>query len=257
MRFFSFLAMGCVFFLLCSCKTQSIVTDNYLQYSDTSVRTLLNLAEPHIQKNDLLSIKVYSQSADPRVDIPYNLPEPVTTGGASNPTQTGFLVDETGNIEYPRLGLVHAEGLTKAELGQEIRMKLDTLLKKPSVIVRFLNYRVTVLGEVKSPGTFTIPTERITILEALGLAGDVTEFGKRDTVKVAREIDGHLQIGTVSLRSSDFFSSPYYRLQQNDVVFVEQTKRRLQQQERQNVAQQVGIATGIITAIALIVNIIR
>jgi polysaccharide export outer membrane protein len=230
---------------------------NYLERMDTSTKTLLNMAEPRIQKNDLLSIKVYSQSADPRTDIPYNLPEQTVVGSSTVAATAGFLVDENGNIEYPRLGIVQVEGLTKAELAQLIKSRLQDALKNPSVIVRFLNYRVTVLGEVRAPGTFSIPTERVTILEALGMAGDINEFGKRDTVKVAREVNGQLKVGYVSLNSANLFNSPYFRLQQNDVVFVEQTRRRRQQEERQDIGQQVGIATGILTAVALIFNLIR
>ena len=255
MRFSFFPAFFFLVFLV-SCKSQNGATYTYLQRMDTTQKMLINLPEPRIQKGDLLSIKVYSLSADPRTDIPYNLPEQTSVSGASTPT-AGFLVDENGNIEYPRIGALHTEGLTRSELAQQVKTKLEDVLKSPSVIVRFLNYRVTVLGEVRTPGTFTVPTERVTILEALGLAGDVTEFGKRDTVKVAREVNGQIQVGYVPLNSSDLFSSPYFRLQQNDVDFVDQTRRRVQQQDQQTVAQQIGIATGIITAIALIVNIIR
>ena len=255
MRFSLFPVFLFLVFLV-SCKTQNSATYSYLQRIDTAQKMPINLPEPRIQKNDLLSIKVYSLSADPRTDIPYNLPEQTTGSGGSTAT-AGFLVDENGNIEYPRIGTLRAAGLTRSELAQQIKAKLEDVLKSPSVMVRFLNYRVTVLGEVKSPGTFTIPTERVTILEALGLAGDVTEFGKRDTVKVAREVNGQIQVGYVTLTSADLFQSHYFRLQQNDVVFVDQTRRRVRQQEQQTVAQQIGIATGIITAIALIVNIIR
>lgn len=241
---------------LFSCRSQRAVT-NYLQDVDTSATALINLSEPRIQKNDLLSIKVYSQSADPRTDIPYNLPEQTVVGSSTTSATAGFLVDENGNIEYPRIGILHVEGLTKSELARLIKEKLQDELKQPAVIVRFLNYRITVLGEVRTPGTFSIPTERVTLLEALGLAGDITDYGKRDTVRVAREINGQMEIGYVSLTSEDLFRSPYFRLQQNDVVFVAQTRRKLQQQEQQNVAQQVGIASSIIAVIALILNIIR
>lgn len=256
MRFLPLFIIGFVVFLV-SCKVRNPGFTNYLQNVDTSRKTVLNLPEPRIQKNDLLSIKVYSQSADPRTDIPYNLPEQTLTGSSATAVTSGFLVDENGNIEYPRLGILHVEGLTKTQLAQQIREKLEGVLKSPSVIIRFLNYRVTVLGEVRTPGTFSIPTERVTILEALGLAGDITDFGKRDTVRVAREVNGQLHVGYVSMSSTDLFSSPYYRLQQNDVVFVEQSRKRTLQEERQAVAQQVGIAASIVTAIALIVNIIR
>jgi len=243
---------------LASCRTQKETVKNYFEKgADTTGINLTALADPVIQKNDLLSIKVYSLSADPRIDALYNLPEQTVVGSNSGAGTAGFLVDANGNIEYPRLGPIHAEGLKKNELAQLIKNKLDTVLKSPSVIVRFLNYRVTVLGEVRIPGTFNVPSERVTILEALGLAGDITEFGNKSTIKILRENDGQASVQSVDLTAKDIFNSPFYRLQQNDVVFVEQNRRKFQQQQQQNVAQQVGIATGIITAVALIINLIR
>jgi polysaccharide export outer membrane protein len=114
-----------------------------------------------------------------------------------------------------------------------------------------------VLGEVRSPGSFNVPTERVTLLEALGLAGDISDYGNKSVVRIAREKDGRLELGFVDLTSQDLFTSPYFRLQQNDVVFVEQNRRKLQQEERQNIAQQIQIATSIIATIAIILNIIR
>ena len=210
--------------------------------------------QPVIQKGDLLTIRVYSASSgiEPRADAPYNLPEQGSVGGTA-----GFLVDQDGNIDYPQLGRMTVEGLTREQLAEMIRLRLQDNLKQPFVIVRFLNYKITILGEVRSPGTFTLPTERVTILEALGLAGDITEFGQKNSVKVVREINGRREIGTLDLTSKDMFNSPYYRLQQNDVVFVEQTRRKITQQEQQVLAQQIGLASSIITAIALILNFLK
>jgi polysaccharide export outer membrane protein len=105
---------------------------------------------------------------------------------------SGFLVDVNGNIEYPRLGTIHADGLTKIQLADEIKKKLTDpepdLLTNPSVIIRFLNYKVTVLGQVGHEGVLNIPAEKVTILEAIGLAGGITEFGKKDEVKILREV---------------------------------------------------------------------
>ncbi|RYZ27941.1 MAG: hypothetical protein EOO10_11160, partial [Chitinophagaceae bacterium] len=207
--------------------------------------------------NDLLSIKVYSLSAKPEVDAMYNLPEQTVAGSSSTSSTAGFLVDNKGNIEYPRLGTIHVEGLKKNEVAQIVKARLDSILKSPTVLVRFLNYRITVLGEVRNPGNFNVPTEKVTIFEALGMAGDITEFGNKSTVKIKRESNGQVAVQTIDLTAKDIFISPYYHLQQNDVLFVEQTGRRLRQQEQQNVAQQIGIASSIITAIALIINFIR
>lgn len=240
-----------------SCGTQHRAVRNYLENtSDTTLPITTAFHETAIQPNDLLSIQVYSMSTNPQTDVPYNLP--LQPGASTNDQNLrGFLVDVNGNIEYPRIGTLHVAGLTKDELATLIKNKLQNQLTEPSVIVRFINYRITVLGEVRSPGTVTVPNERATILDAIGLAGDITEFGKKENIKVLREQNGVRKIGTIDLTSKSMFNSPYYYLVQNDKVFVEQTQRRVQQQERQNIAQQVGLYTSIITAIALILNFIK
>ena len=240
-----------------SCTPQKKSANTYLQnMPDTIAPIVTRLPDAVIQKNDILSIRVYSMSINPATDLPYNLPEQVVAG-ASAATTSGFLVDQSGNIEYPRLGTIHAEGLTKEQLAEEIKKKLEGQLTQPSVIVRFVNYRVTVLGEVRAPGTYTVSTETVSILEALGLAGDITEFGKRSNVKILRESHGQREIGTLDLTSKAMFESPYYHLQQNDVIIVEETGRRTKQQEQQNLVQQIGITISIITALALILNFIK
>lgn len=242
-----------------SCTTQKAATNNYLENArDTSGRELVNLQPPVVQKGDLLSIKVFSKAngLDPKADAPYNLQETSTAAGG-NATSSGFMVNQNGDIEYPQLGTLHVEGLTREQVADLIKSKLQDQLDQPSVIVRFLNFKVSVLGEVRSPGTFTLPTERVTILEALGLSGDVTEFGKKNNVMVVRENNGQIEKGTIDLTSDSMFSSPYYRLQQNDVVFVQSNGKNLKQQQRQETAQQIGIGISIITAIALILNFIK
>src|SRR6476661_3117228 len=192
MKISSFLLMILAVFVF-SCSSQKGVTNNYLyNIRDTSGEYLHNIPPALIQKNDLLAIRVYSKAngIEPTVEAPYNLSSQL--GDASI---TGYLVDQNGNIEYPQIGVIHVEGLTTDQVAESIREKLKDKLNQPSVIVRFLNYRVTVLGEVKAPNTLNIPTERITILEALGLVGDITEFGRKDNVKVIREVNGQRQIG--------------------------------------------------------------
>jgi len=252
MRLLCVLFSVSIFFLL-SCTSQRAFINNYLENTaDTSGKDSVPLKPQVIQKNDLLAIRVYSNAigSSPETDAPYNLVDQGT--GAP-----GFLVDVNGNIRYPQIGLLHVEGLTKEELADTIRKRFETELQNPSVVVRFVSYRITVLGEVGGPSTFTVPTERVTILEALGLAGDITEFGRKDNVKVIREANGHREIGTIDLTSKEMFNSPYFRLQQNDVVLVEQTRRKVKQQEQQMLVQQIGIASSIITAIALVLNLIQ
>ena len=248
-----------IIFSSCTAQRHRATGINYLENAkDTSGKEALNMQQPLIQKGDLLSIKIFSKAngLDSKADAPYNLQETGISSG-SNSTASGFLVDQNGNIEYPQLGVLHLEGLTREQVADLIKSKVDTSLSQPSVIVRFLNFKISVLGEVKSPGTFSLPTERVTILDALGLSGDITDFGKKNNVMVVRENNGQIERGRIDLTSSSMFSSPYYRLQQNDVVLVESNGRRLRQQERQDLAQQIGITTSIITAIALILNFIR
>jgi polysaccharide biosynthesis/export protein len=241
---------------LFSCRTQKPLP-NYLENVHDSVdkRTVV-MPELRIQKNDNLSIQIYSASTDPHVDELYNLRQ--STSGVGQATSPGFLVDVHGNIEYPRLGLIHAEGLTKLELADIIKRKInekDSVLTAPSVIVRFLNFKVAVLGEVKSPGVMSIPGEKVTILEAIGLAGDITDYGLKTTVKVVREIDGKREMGVINLASDSLFLSPYYNLMQNDVVLVSPTKKKAQKAETDIVLQRASFALSVITAITLVYSI--
>ena len=244
--------------LFTSCKTRQPGYQKFLQdVTDTVIRDSLYNLQPVIQKGDLLSIRVYSLASggvNAQADAPYNVPE---LEGAGNTVPRGIMVDQAGNIEYPQIGLVHAEGLTREQLAEVIREKLENHLDKPTVVVRYMNYKITVLGEVGSPSTFTVPTERVTILEALGFAGDITEFGRKDNVKIVRETNGNIEVGEIDLTSKDMFTSPFFKLQQNDVVMVEQNRRKITQDERRETLQQVGIVTTIITGIALILNFFK
>jgi polysaccharide export outer membrane protein len=252
-RFVLFLAFP---FYLVSCGTQQKVP-NYLQnVTDSTVNQEVTIPELRIQKNDLLSIQVYSASTKRDIsDIPYNLPV-VGEGAGSG----GFLVDINGNIEYPRIGIVAAEGLTKLQLAEVIKKKInekDSVLTNPSVIIRFQNLKVTVMGEVNKQGPIIVPGERVTILEAIGLAGGINDFGLKNSVKVIREIDGKRQAGIVDLSSEDLFESPYYNLMQNDMVFVDPSKRKAKKAEQDVVIQRIGFGLSVITAIALLYNIFR
>lgn len=248
-------------FYFISCSTQKPLP-NYLEnVADTSDKKEVVIPELRIQKYDILSIQVYSASTDVRADEIYNLR--IATGAATSGqggTTGGFLVDAKGNIEYPRLGSFHAEGLTKDELATQIKKRLVepiVLLTDPIVIIRFQNFKVTVLGEVASQGVLNIPGEKVTILEAVGLAGGITDDGLKNSVKIIREIDGKREIGVVNLSSDSLFISPYYTLMQNDVVLVQPTKRKAKKAEQDVVLQRVSFGLSLITAIALLYNIFR
>lgn len=249
---------------LLSCGTQQKIP-NYLQsVTDTTVNPNVSVPELRIQKNDLLSIRVFSASTRPEIsDAIYNLPQPSASsdgGQSQTPVVGGYLVDVNGNIEYPQIGVVKAEGLTKLQLADTIKRKInekDSVLTNPSVIIRFQNLRVTVLGEVNKEGPISIPGEKVTILEAIGLAGGVKEFGLKNAVKVIRETDGRRQAGYVDLSSNSLFESPYYNLMQNDMIVVEPSKRKAKKADQETAFRQAGFVVSLITAIAVVIRVFQ
>lgn len=257
-----------VSFYFISCGTQQKLPTYLQNYSDTSGKQAVKTPDLLIQKNDMLSIQVYSASTKPEIsDALYNLPVvspssalPGSTGSASSAASPGYLVDNTGNIEYPRVGVLHVEGLTKSELADLIKRKInekDSVLTNPSVIVRFQNLKITVLGEVKKPGMISFPGERMTILEAIGLAGDVDIYGMKDKIKVIREVNGQRETGTIDLSDKKLFDSPYYNLVQNDVVLVEPAKSKAKKADQDVTLRQAGFVISVITAIAVVVRLFQ
>ena len=223
------------------------------RYADTTIKKNFKFPEIKIQKGDLLSINIYSLSTNPKADEPFNLPM-----AAQN---TGFLVDVNGNIEYPRLGTIHVDGLTKIQLADEIKKKLTDpepdLLTNPSVIIRFLNYKITVLGQVGREGVLNIPVEKVTILEAIGLAGGITDYGKKDDVKILRESQTEIEVGHVNLSSDSLFQSPYYNLLPNDVIIVQATKQKAKQADQNLAMQKIGFTLSIISTAVLVYTLFQ
>jgi polysaccharide export outer membrane protein len=247
-------------FCFISCGTQKPIPNYLDNITDTSDKKDVVIPELRVQKYDNLSIQIFSTSTRPEVDQYYNPLAGNSSSGQSSAPVSGFLVDAKGNIEYPRVGVLHVEGLTKLELADLIKRKVnerDTVLANPTVIIRFINFKIAVMGEVKNPGVLTIPGERVTILEAIGLAGDVSDYGVKDAVRVIRETEGKRQIGIVNLASDSLFLSPYYNLLQNDVVIVQPTKKKAKKAEQDVVLQRVSFGLSVITAIALLYNIFK
>lgn len=198
--------------------------------SSARIPSIAGLA-PIIQKNDLLSISVSSLSNE--ATIIFNTPNlPTSPGGVTNfnmPQTGGYLVSQEGTIKFPMLGDVAAAGLTQKELEKNITLQLINrkLLYDPIVTARYLNFRVTVLGEVLRPGVVNVASEQITILEAIGQAGDLTIYGKRENVILIRQDGDEKLIERLDLSSSSLLSSPYYFLKSNDVIYVEPGKGKL------------------------------
>ena len=135
-------------------------------------------------------------------------------------------VDENGDVAMPVLGKVHVGGMTRVEAEEAVRTQLATQVLNPSVQIRLINAKVSVLGEVNRPGQVTMTGDRLTLIEALAAAGDMTAYGRRDNVLVTREVDGKIEIARINLNSTEIFGSPFYYLQQNDVVYVSPNKVR-------------------------------
>ncbi|MVM30436.1 polysaccharide export protein [Spirosoma sp. HMF4905] len=208
---------------------------------------------PIIKKGDVLSVQVSSLNAEASA---YFNPPAATENTPSitiaNPLArtTGYLVDTDGTIKLPLIGQVTVADLTNAKAGQFISSKLKAYLKEPTVTVRNLNFRISVLGEVARPALFTVPNEQITLPEALGLAGDLTIYGRRDNVLVVREEGNQRIFARLDLTRRDAFKSPYYTLHSNDVVYVEPGKVRVTSVDRVYIL--APIATGILSLIAII-----
>lgn len=188
--------------------------------------------EPAIQKNDLLSISV--TSLNPEATEVFNKPNQSvishSSGNGVSSITTGYLVDQEGNISFPIVGSIKAEGLTLEQLGNKLEDTLAgrKLLVDPIVNVRLMNFRVTVLGEVARPTVVFSTNGKLSFLEAIGMAGDLTVYAKRDNVLLIRVENGQKIVRRINLQSPDFVaSSPYYYLRTNDVIYVEANKNKI------------------------------
>jgi polysaccharide export outer membrane protein len=229
--------------IVCTASVSCVNTKKFVYFNNVQDTTLKNPdvnIEPVIQKNDLLNIAV--TSLNPEASLVFNVPSqtmPVSSlsfamsGGmpapSNGPQPLGYLVNSEGTIKFPVLGVVNAAGLTKKQLEQAITDSLTNkkLLVDPIVNVRFLNFRVTILGEVARPTTINVGNEKISILEALGLAGDLTIYGKRENVLLIREEGAVKKIHRINLNSENVLTSPYYYLKTNDIVYVEPNNARI------------------------------
>ena len=246
----------CLIAFLASCSAPKEVL--YLQdIASIKEENIDKNYEVIIHKDDLLAILVNSK--DPELALPFNMPVVTYQIGAQTTAQQrllGYLVDQNGDIDFPILGKIHVEGLTRMQVTELIKQKLmsEDLIKDPVVTVQFLNFKVSVMGEVTRPGTFDISGDRITLLEALSMAGDLTIYGRRDRVAVIREKDGKRRILYHDLRSSDIFQSPCYYLQQNDIVYVEPNKAKTGQ-SRINSNNSVGVWLSAVSVLASITSL--
>ena len=224
----------------------------------------LSLFDAQIMPKDLLTITV--NTSDPEAAMPFNLTvqSPNTSSSrhtlTQQPTLQQYLVDNQGNINFPVLGQLHLGGLTKHEAESMIREKLKPYLREvPIVTVRMVNYKISVLGEVAKPGTFTVNNEKVNVLEALAMAGDMTIWGLRDNVKLVREKNnGEKEIILLDLNQADIVNSPYYYLQQNDILYVSPNKTKAKNSDiGQSTSLWVSATSILISLASLLVTIFK
>jgi len=217
--------------LMTGCSVKKIVYFNDLPTDTTRIlKQAATFTEPVIQTDDILSVTI--QTLDPTTAAVANQAVAVQAVGASsasnvgNQVISGFLVDKDGYIQMALLGKIKVKGLTTYQAREQITALAAQYYKNPTVQVRFANYKITVLGEVARPATYTVPNEKVTVLDALGLAGDLTIYGKRENVLLVRDQGPEKELIRLNLNDSEVFKSPYFYLRQNDVIYVEPGKAK-------------------------------
>lgn len=249
---YGFTLAFCVFMLMMFNSCGSRRNMAYFQPDSSQINTLYEQYVPKIQPSDILTIVV--TAADPKVTAPFN---PISMMANGNLTQQvdlalrpTYTVNEKGDITLPMLGEVHLAGMTRTQAIEKLRTELSKYIKDPGVNINFNNFRVSVLGEVARPGSFIMPTERVTVLEALGMAGDLTIRGVRENVMLIREVDGQKTMYRLDLTQQNTLNSPYYYLAQNDVIYVEPNKSQINN-------SKLGANTNVVISIAgLLITVI-
>ncbi|MCI9846272.1 polysaccharide biosynthesis/export family protein [Flavobacterium pectinovorum] len=239
-------------FLFFSCASKKDIV-YYQNIDGISASQNATSYEVKIQPDDLLMIIVSAE--DPEITIPFNLMTIAVSNTGKPDLATGqlttqtYLVDRSGNIEFPVLGKLQVGGLTRTEVLQKLKSKIEVYIKNPIINLRITNFKISLHGEVALPGTYPITSERVTLIEALSMAKDLTIYGRRNNILVIREINGVKSYNRVDITKADFINSPFYYLAQNDVVYVEPNNTKVN-------AAAVGPNTSVIvSAISILVSL--
>jgi len=234
-----------VTFLLSSCASKKNTI--YLQSKNNSVNSIANYNNETIMANDILSI---SASALDMTSIAPFLKEKMMANNMNQSLLDGYKVTTEGEISLPLIGNVKVSGLTTTQASGTIQNLLRKSIIDPIVNIRLLNYKVTILGEVNQPGTFNIYDPKINIIQALGLAGDITIYGKKNKIKLTREIKGNSVTTHIDLTNANFISSDFYYLRNNDVIYVDPTFAKIKN------SGYIGQISNVATVFSLIMSII-
>ena len=250
-------------FSSCKPKENMIYMETDRAAADAQVKQAV-FEGTHLQSGDLLDIKV--TAFDEFAVRPFNLhsmnqvstPDAVQNTQAAQTAPQGYLIDNEGYLFFPVLGKLYVKGMTMAQLRADLEERLHAYLSDPLVSIRQLNFNVTVLGEVKKPGQYTSASDKVTLLQALGMAGDMTDYGDRTNVKLVRNENGTDQTIVIDFTDKNITSSPYYYMQQNDVLYVEPDvikRKSANVDPNRNLAFQIG---GVVLGVAsLLITILR
>lgn len=243
-----------VLLVFASCASRKNIV--YLQPSQLDLENMQTKYVPRIQQEDLLTITV--SAADVKATMPFNQQNvyQATAGTATDMAfKPTYLVDAHGEIDFPVLGKIKVGGLSRLDATDLLRARLKQYIVDPGVNISFANFKITVLGEVAKPGTYTLPQERVTVLEALGLAGDMTIKGVRSNVLLIREKDGEKKMERLNLLSDSILNSPYYYLAQNDVIYVEPNGSQVRNSSLgQNTNVWISVSSIVISILTLVVT---
>ncbi|TZF84458.1 polysaccharide export protein [Pedobacter sp. BS3] len=262
--YLNIVGLVCVGFALASCVSQKKVT--YFQAGEPGKdKQSIDSCEKYIatiQPGDILSILVSSISPEasamfnPYLPFSTNITSQQTVQSNSPGPATGYLVNEAGDITIPLIGKLKVAGFTTTEVTGRITAQLNKYLEQPTVNVRILNFKISVLGEVSRPAVYTIPNEQVTLPEAIAMAGDLTIYGKRDNILLIRETAGKKQFNRIDLTKRDVFRSPCYYLKTNDVIYVEPTKSKATARDR-SVQLAPMILSGLSLLTVILVNLAK
>jgi polysaccharide export outer membrane protein len=246
--------------ILCSsCVSQKNVA--YFQsidpLKDSASNVISNGYTALIQPSDIVSIDISSLSQEASLMLNPHLPmlaastaQPATQYN-NPPAAIGYLVDDKGQVTIPLIGKVKVGGLTTFAASDTVTKRLDNILMQPTVNIRILNFKIAVLGEVVRPAVYTIPNERVSIPEAIAMAGDLTIYAKRDNILLIREVDGKRTYARINITQRNLFDSPYYYLHPNDILYIEPGKGRITSSDR-----TVQLAPIVISGLTLIATLL-
>ena len=255
-----------VILLCCIALCSSCISQRKLSYlrdvnemsADSVNATYQSIKEAHITAGDVLTILVNAIDLD-AVQV-FNMPvanvhRMTSTHSSSTSSLQGYWVNPQGNINFPVLGEIHVEGLTTTQLQDTLESMISQSVVNPIVNVSFQNFHVTILGEVHHPGRFNVTDQHLTLLDALALAGDLNNYGKRDNVLVTREVNGKMEFARLNLNDEAIYASPFFHIRQNDVIYVEPNHARAL--ASQNIPLYLSLVTSLGSMVTVILSIYR